>query len=144
MSGKVLIAWTNTLLAVVTPVAELQVTIALEDALTLTESVVHEPKTASVIVEPLDPTIAPPVSVDTPVTVSVLCVEMAPAAVVVAVPFTQIGPVDVMAVDEALASDDSPDTVSVLESVAAPVSVDAPVTVSVPPVEIFVLMVVAA
>ena len=68
-----------------------------------------------------------PVRVVAPVTPSVLCVEMAPAAVVVALPPTQKAP--------------ATETAPVVEAAA---SEERPVTESVPPVVTLVLMVVAA
>jgi len=109
-------------------------------------------------------------SVVAPVTPRVLCSERAPAAVVVALPFTVRSPaMDTAPVVEAPASDVRPRTPSVLCNVRAPaavvvalpfihkgpatvaelvvealVSVLTPVTESVPAVSMFVLMVVAA
>ena len=95
--------WTNTLSDVSTPVAELQVTMALELALTLTESVVQVPTAMCVIVDPPLPTMRF-VELAVPTATKFQAVVIVPVvAVVVAVPLTQKPPVVVKPVDEAVA-----------------------------------------
>lgn len=106
LSGSVLMDWTNTLSDVSTPVAELQVTMLLELAVTLTEFVVQVPTAMWVIVEPPLPTMRL-VELAVPTATTFPAVVKVPVdAVVVAVPLTQKPPVVVRPVEEAVASVD--------------------------------------